>query len=174
LKRWFWIGPFFLLFFSGCPSSSVRNKKITPFYNIELAYVDGEKYDFQDLKGKVVVIDFFNSSCMTCMFAIPHFKKMIKGHKKQGLEIVGVALGEQKKILSMYTSTHKIRYPVLMANKLFYKGQTTFGRRAMFNIPIHYVLDRCGKIQGVFQRPRSYDALEKLVKRLLKDNRCKR
>ena len=52
-------------------------------------WVNGEVKP-QDLKGKVVVVDFYATWCGPCMAAIPHNNELLKKYKDKGLVIVGV------------------------------------------------------------------------------------
>ncbi len=44
----------------------------------------------QEMKGKVVIVDFYATWCGPCMAAIPHNNELLKKYKEQGLLIVGV------------------------------------------------------------------------------------
>ena len=44
----------------------------------------------QDMKGKVVIVDFYATWCGPCMAAIPHNNELLKKYKDKGLLIVGV------------------------------------------------------------------------------------
>src|SRR5262245_1791568 len=61
-----------------------------PMPKLELSgWVNGEvKAD--DMKGKVVIVDFYATWCGPCMAAIPHNNELMKKYKDQGLLIVGV------------------------------------------------------------------------------------
>src|SRR5262245_45588908 len=73
--------------------------KIDPFYELigkpapELQGVfstNGETKKLSDLKGKVVVLDFWAVWCGPCIQTFPHLISMCSDHKKEGLEILGV------------------------------------------------------------------------------------
>src|SRR6185503_7909609 len=52
-------------------------------------WVNGEVKP-QDMKGKVVVVDFYATWCGPCMAAIPHNNELLKKYKDKGLLVVGV------------------------------------------------------------------------------------
>ena len=58
---------------------------------------EGEDLSLSDLKGKVVLIDFWASWCGPCRKENPHVVKLYEKYKDQGFEILGVSLDKDKK-----------------------------------------------------------------------------
>jgi len=57
---------------------------------------EGEDLSLSDLRGKVVLIDFWASWCGPCRKENPHVVKLYKKYKDQGFEILSVSLDKDK------------------------------------------------------------------------------
>src|SRR5437762_12508811 len=65
-----------------------------------------------DMKGKVVVVDFYASWCGPCMAAIPHNNELVKKYKDKGLLIVGVCTSSRgQESMGQTVTDKKIEYP---------------------------------------------------------------
>lgn len=67
-------------------------KKGQPAPNISLPGVDGITRNLSDLRGKVVLLDFWASWCSPCRRANPHVVEMYKKYNKDGFEVFNVSL----------------------------------------------------------------------------------
>jgi peroxiredoxin len=162
----------------GCPSASKVQTKTNPnatqFYQMKLLKTNGAELDFRSFYGKVVILDFFATSCSRCeVLTIPLLKKLYKQHHKEGLRVVGVALQPQANIfLKPFMSQLQIPYPVVVEGKPFTKGTTVFGR--VMSIPRSYLIDRCGHIKYLYAGPPKAKQITQNVQQLLKQStNCK-
>jgi thiol-disulfide isomerase/thioredoxin len=57
-----------------------------------LSFVDGKQVTNEDLKGKIVVMDFWATWCGPCMAAMPHMVELQKEYGDKGIQIVGISL----------------------------------------------------------------------------------
>ncbi|MCR8668238.1 TlpA family protein disulfide reductase [Aestuariibaculum sp. M13] len=67
----------------------VNNSGGTPL-EMEFYTLQGDKMLLSDLKGKVVLFDFWFKDCKPCIAAMPHLKKLYEEYKDQGFEIIGI------------------------------------------------------------------------------------
>jgi thiol-disulfide isomerase/thioredoxin len=93
-----------------------------------------------DLKGKVVILEFWATWCPPCRDSIPHLNKLYASLKDKGLEIVGVT-DEDKRTIREFTKKVPMDYPVAIDRDD--KLSKAFGVRG---IPHAVVADRTGKI----------------------------
>ena len=118
--------------------------------NFELLSLDDKKINLMDLKGKLVLIDFFTKSCYPCMLALPGLQALHKKYKSKGLKVIGINIYDKKQDgIIPFLSKHGITYPVLLGGKDVGVNYNVSG------IPTVYLIDKNGKI--IF----SFDGYEK-------------
>ena len=61
-------------------------------FPIRLTSIDGHKFQPEQLKGKVIVVDCWASWCSPCMAKLPELNELYKKWHKDGLEVIGVNL----------------------------------------------------------------------------------
>ena len=113
-----------------------------------------------DLKGKVYLINFWATSCVTCVKEMPQMINTYKQYKDKGLDFVAVAMNyDPPMYVANYAKTRELPFKVAMdsdgaAAKAFGNVQLT---------PTTFVVDRNGKILKRYVGEPEWDALHKLL-----------
>ncbi len=147
---------------------------------IEFAFtaLDGRQIDLKQLRGKVVLIDFWATWCGPCMLEMPNVKKVYAAYHDQGFEIIGVSCdyspapgpkgryaGTGPEVLA-FTRKEGMPWPQHYEGKKHNEGGNTLATRfAVTAIPAAFLLDQTGTVVATNLRGA---ALEQAVKRLLK------
>ncbi|MBI1301899.1 MAG: redoxin domain-containing protein [Alphaproteobacteria bacterium] len=121
----------------------------------------------QELKGKVVLIDFWTYSCINCVRTLPYITKWDRTYRDKGLVIIGVHAPEfefEKDVSNVKNAlqAHNIEYPVAIDNKL--DTWTAFKNSYW---PAHYLIDKEGKIVYTHFGEGNYAETENNIRHLL-------
>ena len=121
----------------------------------------------EQLKGKVVVIDFWTYSCINCLRSIPYVKAWDERYRKDGLVVIGVhapefAFEREPANVAQAIKDLGIRYPVALDNDYVLW-------RALKNNywPAHYFIDAQGRIRYHHFGEGDYDVSERVIRQLL-------
>jgi len=144
--------------------------KVTKAYEPPLTPVASTsvKATVDQLKGKVVIVDFWATWCGPCRMEIPGFVNLQKKYRDQGLEVVGVSLDgitPQGNVASLPSFMQKfnINYTILTVND----PGATAGYDFTRGIPTTYIVDREGNIGKPHIGAMPESVFEEEIKRLL-------
>ncbi len=127
-----------------------------------------------DLKGKVVLVDFWTYSCINCLRTLPYLKDWHKKYKAKGLVIVGVHSPEfefERDPVNVKAAIdkHQILFPVALDNKM--QTWTAYKNQAW---PAHYFVDAQGKIRHIHYGEGDYQNSEATIQKLLMERSYKK
>lgn len=143
--------------------ASPRLLDITAWFNTK----NDKPLKAADLKGKVVLIDFWTYSCINCERALPHLEAWYRQYSPYGLVIIGVHTPEFAFERVLGNVRHAVgalgvSYPVAVDNS--YMTWLSFGNEQW---PEEYLIDQTGQLRYVKQGEGGYYQTESLIRDLL-------
>lgn len=151
-----------------CPAEarlikSASRKKAPAF---ELTDANGNVVRLADLKGKVVLLDFWATWCGPCQTEIPWFVEFATKYQEQGLIVVGVSMDEGGwDVVRPYMQKMGINYPVVLGNK-----RTAYLYGDIDGLPVTFLLDREQRVAAIHAGLAKKKTLEQQIKELLEVN----
>jgi cytochrome c biogenesis protein CcdA/thiol-disulfide isomerase/thioredoxin len=131
------------------------------------AWINSEPLQINDLKGKVVLIDFWTYSCINCMRTLPYLNDWYRKYHDQGLVIIGVHTPEfdfEKNLDNVKNAVAQdgIKYPVALDSH--FVTWRNFNNQYW---PAHYLIDKKGYIVYTHFGEGEYDVTENNIRYLL-------
>jgi cytochrome c biogenesis protein CcdA/thiol-disulfide isomerase/thioredoxin len=145
------------------------NIKASDFIGITNWLNTEKPISLSDLKGKVVLVDFWTYTCINCLRTLPFTTNWYEKYKNQGFTIIGVHTPEfefekntnnVQKAIDMY----KINYPVAQDN-----NYVVWNNYQNEYWPAEYLIDANGIIRRTHFGEGEYDQTELAIKALLKE-----
>lgn len=120
-----------------------------------------------DLKGKVVLIDFWTYDCINCQHTLPHVRDWAKKYQAEGLTVIGVHTPEypwerDPAAVARAIKQWGLPYPVVADNN--YAIWNRFGNMYW---PAHYIFDAHGQLRYTAFGEGDYAGQEKVIQQLL-------
>lgn len=123
-----------------------------------LPTVDGGELRLSDLRGKVVLLDFWASWCAPCRGELPNVKKIYEKHHADGLEVVGISLDNKRE--NWLKAIEEEQLPWIQVSSLKAFDCDVAKTYSVQAIPRMFIIDRDGTIIGLDLRG------EKLAQRM--------
>jgi cytochrome c biogenesis protein CcdA/thiol-disulfide isomerase/thioredoxin len=121
------------------------------------------------LRGKVVLVDFWTYSCINCLRALPYVKAWAEKYRDQGLVVIGVHAPEfafERDVSNVQKAVKDlgIDYPVAIDNQ--YKIWRAFNNQYW---PAHYLIDAHGRLRYHHFGEGQYAESERAIQQLLQE-----
>lgn len=133
-------------------------------------WLNSKPLDIADLRGKVVLVDFWTYGCVNCVNTLPHVTALYEKYKDRGLVVVGVHTPEfpferSAGNVQAALKRHGITYPVAQDND----SKTWNAYRNQY-WPAQYIVDQNGKIVFQHAGEGQYEQIERTIAGLLNGN----
>ncbi len=135
------------------------NAQLAP--DVQFAKLNGGNLRLTDLRGRVVVLNFWATWCIPCRSEIPALSSMEKALAPSGLTIVGVSYDDTAELIQEFQKDLKQEYTVVLG------GKDVGAQLPASPLPTTYIIDRQGHIREKFIGERSQAAFEAIIKPLL-------
>jgi peroxiredoxin len=137
---------------------------LAPDFNLKDA--SDKDVKLADLKGKVVLVNFWATWCEGCQVEIPWFIEFQTEYAKQGLVVVGISLDDDGwKSVKPWIQEKKVNYPIVIGNE-------ALGKRYGLGdgMPLTALVDREGRIADLHTGVVEKTATQQKIRDLLKES----
>jgi thiol-disulfide isomerase/thioredoxin len=143
---------------------SAADEKAAPVgkpLDIKFTAVDGRAVDLSEMKGKVVLVDFWATWCGPCVAEIPRVKEAYTKLHSKGFEIVGISFDKDKAKLESFVKDKGMEWPQFFDGKAW---QNEYGQKYGINaIPTMWLVDKKGNLREPNARGDLAAKVEKLL-----------
>jgi cytochrome c biogenesis protein CcdA/thiol-disulfide isomerase/thioredoxin len=132
-------------------------------------WFNSQPLTLKELKGKVVIIDFWTYSCINCQRTLPYLRDWNEKYKDKGLVIIGVHAPEfefekNEKNVAQAIKDFNLTYPIVQDND--FATWRAYNNRYW---PAKYFIDKEGYVRYSHFGEGAYDESEKVIQELLKE-----
>ena len=156
----------FTLIFSMATSYAASEKLSGKASNFTLKSRSGKNIKLSELRGEVVMLNFWASWCGPCRQEMPLLEKIHKKYKRLGFTLLGVNVEENSRDAKNYLKDVKVTFPILF--------DTTQKTSKLFDVsamPTTILIDRNGNKRFIHKgyKPGYENDYKKQIKKLLRE-----
>ncbi|MEM7155431.1 MAG: redoxin domain-containing protein [Myxococcota bacterium] len=140
-------------------------EKLAPAPPLEGVTLDGTALNLAELRGKVVVVDFWASWCGPCREAMPRLQELHERLGAQGLVVLGVSMDEEQSDAREFVESHGVGFPIIVDTEQRHADSWQPAK-----MPTTFIVGPQGNIVATHAgyTPEEGDAIAAEVERLLK------
>lgn len=142
---------------------SVKNRFVNrPAKDFHLESIDGRWYRLSDLKGKVVLVNFWATWCGPCISEMPLFARIYEKYREQGFELLAISGDDpaDRELVGQFAQKHQLNFPVLYDE----------GAAKLYDVdgyPVSVFIDRQGNVR--FVQDGAFDAVGRRLEIILNE-----
>jgi cytochrome c-type biogenesis protein len=146
---------------SNVASATSKSVEGEPAPDIELKTTDGKPLKLSDLRGQVVLMNFWATWCVPCRSEIPGLNEMQRDLAGRGLRVLGVSTSDSADLVREYQKDVRQDYTVALGD------DAVAARYAVGVLPTTFIIDREGRIRHKVIGEKSRAQFEALIRPLL-------
>jgi peroxiredoxin len=129
--------------------------------------LDGSSKSSADLKGKVTLVNFWATSCVSCVAEMPRLVSTFEKYRAQGFGTIGVAMAyDPPSYVVNFVQTRKIPFEVAIDNT----GAVAKAWGDVVLTPTTYLVNKRGEIVKRYVGEPNFAELHKLIEALLRES----
>ncbi len=136
-----------------------------PAPDFVLPDLNGEPVRLSDLRGRVVLVNFWGTYCPPCKEEMPELQRLYETYGPAGFTVLAVDVEEPASTVRAFRDRYDLTFPVLLSDDA--SVNPTFGIRAL---PTSWLVDQAGRLHAVWAGPVPIPQVEKQVEELLPVN----
>jgi len=128
--------------------------------------LDGSQLQTKDLRGRVTLVNFWATSCTTCVAEMPHMVETYEKYKGKGYNMVAVAMAyDPPSYVVNFAQTRKLPFDVAIDNT----GAVAKSWGEVTLTPTSYLVDKRGEIVKRYVGQPDFAELHRLIEKLLQE-----
>ena len=133
-------------------------------YDFVLQDHDGRDVDFESLRGKVVLLNFWATWCGPCKIEVPWFVEFAERYGGDGLVVLGLSVDDTVDRIREFADEYDVNYPMLVG-----LGREDFQEAygPISGVPMTFFIDREGTVCRTHAGIATRDEFEKDIEDLL-------
>lgn len=139
-----------------------KNLKGKLIENLNLTDLKGKHYTLEELKGKVIVLNFWFTKCAPCIKEIPDLNEMIQKYGTENIAYFAITFDE-KEIVEEFIKKKQIDFTIIPEDK------NTIEQFSIGFYPTNIIIDKEGKVKYVneFFMENMIEDMNKVIKKLI-------
>jgi thiol-disulfide isomerase/thioredoxin len=103
-------------------------------------YNKKETLSLDDLKGKVILLDFWIKNCGPCIESVPHLNQLEHKFRNKNFKLISINSYDSRENVSLFCNKHNTEYTVLL------NGKNVAEKYGVDGFPAFFIIDKEGKI----------------------------
>jgi len=145
-------------------SATANTSTALPAPDVQFSKLEGGTLRLADLRGRVVLLNFWATWCIPCRSEIPALSGLQKDLEAEGLSVVGVSYDDTPDLIREFQQDIKQDYAIVLG------GKDVSAQLPASPLPTTYIIDRAGRIREKFIGEKSRAAFEAIIKPLLNES----